>query len=100
MEWFYNKYLRGPADGKNPMISLVTANLKGLPATTIINAELDPLQTEGGTLADRLKSAGVSVTRKVYDGVTHEFFGMAAVLPEAKEAQALAAGELKKAFNK
>ena len=100
MEWFYNKYLRGPADGKNPMISLVTANLKGMPATTIINAELDPLQTEGGTLADRLKSAGVSVTRKVYDGVTHEFFGMAAVLPEAKEAQALAAGELKKAFNK
>jgi acetyl esterase/lipase len=46
MKWFFEKYLRSPADGKNPMISLVTANLKGLPATTIIAAQYDPLRTE------------------------------------------------------
>lgn len=56
------------------------------------------LQTEGKILADKLKEAGVEVEYKLYDGVTHEFFGMATVVPQAKEAQALGAGNLKKAF--
>jgi len=29
MKWFFEKYLNSPADAKNPMISLVTANLQG-----------------------------------------------------------------------
>lgn len=80
--------------------TLVKANLKGLPPTTIIGAEIDPLQTEGKLLADKLKEAGVDVTYKLYDGVTHEFFGMATVVPQAKEAQAEASGWLKAALNK
>jgi acetyl esterase/lipase len=101
MKWFFEKYLRSPADGNNPLIALVKApNLKGLPPTTIINAQLDPLQSEGQAYADKLEAAGIPVTTKVYDGVTHEFFGMATVLPQAKDAQALAVEELKKAFNK
>ncbi len=44
------------------------------------------------------KSAGVEVNYKMYDGVTHEFFGMATVVPDAKDAQAFAAGNLKTAF--
>ncbi len=100
MKWFFDKYLNSPADGKNPMISLVTANLKGLPPTTIVAAQYDPLLSEGETLADNLQKAGVEVKRKLYDGTTHEFFGMAAVLPEAKDAQAMASSELKSAFNK
>ena len=51
-------------------------------------------------LADKLKAVGVTVDSKNYEGVTHEFFGMAAVVPEAKEAQAYAAKELIKAFSK
>lgn len=100
MGWFMEKYLPNMATASNPMISLVNANLKGMPPTTIILAEIDPLQSDGQMLADKLKSAGVAVMVKKYDGVTHEFFGMAAVLPEAKAAQALASDELKKAFNK
>lgn len=100
MSWFFDNYLPAKSSGSNPMISLVNANLKGMPPTTIINAEIDPLQSEGAMLADKFKAADVAVTRKLYSGVTHEFFGMAAVLPEAKEAQALAAAELKKAFAK
>lgn len=98
MMWFTKNYVRTMADAKDPRISLVNANLKGLPATTIITDEYDPLQSDGMMLADKLKAAGVNVTSKNYDGVTHEFFGMATVVPEAKEAQAFAAGELKKAF--
>ena len=99
LPWFLSYYLNNPAEAASPLISLVNANLSGLPSTTIIAAEIDPLQSEGKQLADKLAAAGVTTTYKLYTGVTHEFFGMATVLPEAKDAQALAASELKKAFN-
>ncbi len=100
MKWFFEKYLKSAADGKKPMIDLVNANLKGLPPTTIIAAQYDPLRSEGEMLSDNLKKANVNTTYKLYNGTTHEFFGMAAVLPQAKDAQAMAVGELKSAFNK
>ncbi|MEJ7625317.1 MAG: alpha/beta hydrolase [Ferruginibacter sp.] len=100
MSWFFKHYLRSSTDGKNPMISLVNANLKGLPSTTIIGAEIDPLQSEGKLLDDKLKAAGVSTTYQLYNGVTHEFFGMAAILPEAKQAQNVVSKALKQAFSK
>jgi len=100
MKWFYEQYLNSPSEGKSPLISLVTANLKGLPPTTIIGAEIDPLRSEGDMLASNLKKAGVSTNYKLYKGTTHEFFGMAAVVPDAKDAQALVASDLKSAFSK
>lgn len=98
MAYFLQQTLPSMAQSSDPRITLVNANLKGLPSTTLIAAQLDPLQTEGKILADKLQAAGVNVTYKRYDGVTHEFFGMATVLPEAKQAQALAASDLKKAL--
>ncbi len=100
MSWFGRMYLANPAQMADPRMSLVKANLKGLPATTIINAEIDPLADDGKMLADKLQEAGVSVDRKVYDGVVHEFFGMAAVVPDAKDAQKYASGKLKDALKK
>ncbi|MEO6039605.1 MAG: alpha/beta hydrolase [Saprospiraceae bacterium] len=98
LPWFFQHYLRTPADGKSPLLSLDKANLKGLPPATIIAAEIDPLTSGGELLADKLKAAGVPTTYQLYKGVTHEFFGMAILLPQAKDAQALAVRELKKAF--
>ncbi len=100
MKWFFEKYLNSPSDGSNPMISLVDANLKDLPATTIIAAQYDPLRSEGEVLSDNLKKAGITTNYKLYKGTTHEFFGMAAVVAEAKEAQALVSAELKNIFGK
>ena len=100
MKWFFDKYLNSPADGKKPWIDLVHANLKGLPPTTIITDEIDPLMSEGSMLADKLKAAGVAANYKNYEGVTHEFFGMASVVPQAKDAQAVAISDLKSAFKK
>ncbi len=100
MQWFFEKYLRTPADGKSPMIDLVHADLQGLPATTVITAQIDPLRSEGKELADRLKDAGAAVDYKNYDGVTHEFFGMGAVVDEGKQAQQQAADGLKKGFGR
>lgn len=98
MAWFVKKYLNNMAEAKSPLIDLVSANLTGLPPTIIITAEIDPLQSEGLKLAEKLKADGVTVNSKNYDGVTHEFFGMGAVVPEAKDAELYAAGQLKKAF--
>ena len=98
MQWFFEKYLRTPADGKNPLIDLVNADLKGLPAATVITAQIDPLRSEGKQLADRLKLAGVQVDYKNYEGVTHEFFGMGVVVDEAKQAEQQAADGLHQAF--
>jgi len=100
MEWFFKNYLNNMDEAKDPRINLVAADLKGLEPAMIITDELDPLQSEGMMLADKMKAAGVSVDSKNYDGVTHEFFGMAAIVPQAKDAQAYAADFFKKAFGK
>ena len=97
--WFVDKYFRTLADGDDRLISLTdVANLSGLPPATIIGAEIDPLQTEGRQLADKFQSVGVPVRYQLYTGVTHEFFGTNAIVPEAQQAQNLAAQRLREAF--
>jgi len=97
MGWFFKHY---GADPKSPYaLPLKATSLKGLPPATVITAEIDPLMTEGKAYADRLKKEGVAVNYRHYTGVTHEFFGMGAVVPKAREAQQFAADELTKAFN-
>jgi len=57
------------------------------------------LNSEGREYADHLRAAGVPVTYRNYDGVTHAFFSMGAVPDKAKQANALAARGLKSAFS-
>jgi len=98
MGWFADKAFASPADRNDPRIALVDANLKGLAPVTLISARIDPLRSDADLLAAALKKAGVNTEHKVYDGVTHEFFGMAAVVAKAKQAQAFAGQQLRKAF--
>ncbi len=101
MGWFVDKVLAKPEDAKSPLLNLTTmADLKGLPPATVITDSIDPLMSEGRMLADKLKAAGVTVTYKNYEGVTHEFFGMAAIVADAEAAQTLAASDLKASFAK
>lgn len=100
MEWFFRQYVRTPADFMDPRIDIVGANLKGLPPVMIINAQIDPLRTDGELLESKLKAAGVQVERKVYPGVTHEFFGMGAVVAKAKDAEMAGASALAAALAK
>ena len=89
-----------PADRQDPRINLVGADLKGLPPVTIINAQIDPLRSDGELLAEKIRAAGGSVEQKTYNGVTHEFFGMGAVHSKARDAETQAADALKKVFDK
>lgn len=100
MAWFF-KNAATPADAANPHLGIINApDLGKLPPTTLITAQIDPLRSEGEALAMNLKAAGVPVDYRNYDGVAHEFFGMGAVVPKAKDAVAFAAQGLKASFAK
>ena len=79
-------------------MSPLQADLTGVAPATIIGAEIDPLQSQGKQFADKLTASGVKVDYKLYTGVTHEFFGMGAVVDKAKQAEQQAAADLKSSF--
>ncbi len=100
MFWFFDKVLKSEADKNDPRLDIIgKADVKDLPPTTIINAQIDPLRSDGELLADKLKKAGVPAEQKTYPGMTHEFFGMGAVVAKAKEAEDYAVSRLKSAFS-
>lgn len=99
IEWFVGNYLNSMDEAMDARIDIVASgDVSGLPPVTIVAAEIDPLMTEGELLRDKLEAAGVDVAYQLWDGVTHEFFGMAAQVPEAKEAQDFAGERLRAAL--
>ena len=83
------------------MFSVLRApSLANLPSATVVTADIDPLRSEGRAYAERLAESGVSVDYVNYTGVTHEFFGMGAVLDDARNAVAKVAANLKAAFSR
>ena len=99
MLWFVDKVTRGQADLQDPRLDVVgKARLQGLRPTTIVSAELDSLRSERETLAHRLQESGVAVDRRNYEGVTHEFFGMAPAVADAQAAQTFVGERLRAAL--
>lgn len=100
LQWFSQHALRSPADQHDPRFNLVGADLRGLPPVTIVNAQIDPLNSDGETLAAALLRAGVSVERRVWEGSVHEFFSMADVVRDAYDAQQWSFGRVRSALNR
>jgi len=98
LKWFGYYYTSTMADMQDPRLNLVGANLRDLPPTTIVNAQIDPLRSDGETLAAAMKAAGDKVEQRTFPGVTHEFFGMGTVVRGAYDANAYAITRLKAAF--
>jgi acetyl esterase len=98
LAWFMDKLLADRGDMKTPLLNLLNADLRDLPAATVINAGIDPLGSDGEKLARQLRDAGNQVQNAIYPGATHDFFGMATIVKAAEEAQALAAANLRAAF--
>ncbi|MCW2616522.1 MAG: hypothetical protein JWN08_3516 [Frankiales bacterium] len=86
LDWFWDHYLRGPADARDPAAAPLHApDLAGLPATTIVVPELDPLHDEGVAYSERLRGAGVPVRLLEIRGAAHGFWWMDAVMSQADE---------------
>jgi len=99
LQWFIKYYGNGPEDTADTRLNLLgLANLQGMPPTTIILSQIDPLRSGGEMLGDRLKTAGIPVETRIYPGVTHEFFGTGAVVPEGKAAADYASERLRQSF--
>jgi acetyl esterase len=99
MEWFWRQYLRDPADRVDIYASPARAkSLAGLPPALVITAEIDPLCDEGERYAAALERADVAATFTRYEGVTHGFVGMEALLDKGRAAVAEAARALRTAF--
>jgi acetyl esterase/lipase len=95
IKWFVERLINSEADLKDPRLQLIDANLAGLPPVTLISARIDPLRSDSSKMEDALRAAGVDVERRDYEGVTHEFFGMGAVVAKAREAVEFAADRLR-----
>lgn len=72
VEWFWDQYLRSPADRYNPMAdrSLAT-DLDGLAPATVVTAGVDVLRDEGVAYAERLREAGVETAHLHYPTLCH-----------------------------
>lgn len=99
MAWFVGHVFVPVEASADPRINLsLRTDLQDLPPTTLILAQIDPLRSDGVNYGAALRAAGVPVQVRIYDAVTHEFFGMGAVVPQAAQAMAFASARLKKAF--
>jgi acetyl esterase/lipase len=89
IRWFHKRALRGRNALADRRLNLVERDdLAGLCPTTIINAESDPLRSEGEALGDQLRRQGVWVEQTTYAGVTAQFFGLARIVNKAMFARA------------
>ena len=87
MAFFWECYLGPDGDPLDPFASpLRAADLSGLPAALVLTGEYDPLRDEGEAYARRLDGFDVPVELHRYDGMTHGFLGMDALVPEADAA--------------
>jgi acetyl esterase len=99
MQWYWQQYIRHPADAANPYAApLMATDLRDLPPAFIVTAEFDPLCDEGEAYGKRLQAAGVPTTCTRYPGMIHGFFGMSAVLDQGKQAVTDATAALRQAF--
>jgi acetyl esterase len=101
MPWFFKHYLADPSQALEKYVSPLHApDLRGLPPALVITAEFDPLRDEGEQYADKLRRSGVEVQCQRFNGVTHEFFGLAGAVSKAKQAVELAAQFLTTLFDR
>lgn len=88
LRWFWEQYLGPDGDGTHPYASPLLADLAGLPPAHIVTAGCDPLCDEGAAYAEKLRLAGVPVTRGHHPEMFHGFLGFPRLLDDARSAVA------------
>ncbi|MCB2073784.1 MAG: alpha/beta hydrolase fold domain-containing protein [Novosphingobium sp.] len=83
MEYFWNNYLQGEEDYRNPAANLLEADLSGLPPVLLVVPECDILTEQSHAIAGKL---GPQAELRVYPGATHSFLEAMSVSSLARRA--------------
>jgi acetyl esterase len=75
LAWYYDSYY-GRRERRDPRVSPLYAELRGLPEALIIAAEFDTLRDEAAAYGERLRAAAVPATYRCYPGMVHGFLQM------------------------
>lgn len=81
----HDPYYAGSTDPKDPVLSPVYADLRGLPPTMFVTSERDLLLSGTANLHRAFLEAGVDARLIVFDGLPHAFW-YSSTMPEALEA--------------
>ena len=100
MDWFADQYFASEADRHLPHGSPSKASdLQRLPPAMVITGECDPLRDQGEAYGDALRSAGVAVVVKRYDGMIHPFLSLAGMIDAGRTAINDSAAAVRQALN-
>jgi monoterpene epsilon-lactone hydrolase len=80
------KFYAGEADLREPLVSPIYADLKGLPPMLIQVGTAEVLFDDSTRLAERARAAGVDVVLEPWEDMIHVWQYFAAMLPEGREA--------------
>lgn len=87
-------YLGAQGDPRDPLVSPLYADLKGLPPLLIQVGDRETVLDDSVVFAANARAAGIDVDLQVWDGMIHVFQMFGAELPEAHQAIASVAGFL------
>lgn len=94
MQWHQDNYLASPEQASDPRVDVLRADLSGLPETTVLLAECDPIRPQGILYVEAARLAGVPVEVHETAGMVHGFFGLDEVFPVAVDAMSVAGSRL------
>lgn len=96
LDWFSAQWVPDPALRRDPRVSpLYAPDLTGLPAAIVITCEHDPLRDQGEAYAARLRDAGVLLTGRREQGMTHHFMLWDLISPACSAAADRVASDLR-----
>ncbi len=72
------------AEKDNPLVSVLHADLTGLPPAMVVSCEHDVLRTDGIRYAEALRAAGVETRHRHYDNMPHGYLLLGGIIREAK----------------
>jgi len=98
MDWYGRQYLKNDSEKRNPLVSPIYGDLRGLPEAIVITAEADPLRDQDLAYAKKLEQSGVKILVMDYPEMIHGFVTMPSFFPEGRDAIEKIASEIKKIY--